>query len=125
MSYQPTTDSRDRSIKPLFSTVGPKVISLDLRNVDEDVFNAIQEDFLPLENIRNLKLDLTCGVWDWDGAGSPQLGPTEHYRFPRISSHVQELEILITDLLARQRKGPVELVDPKKLTKLRVNVVPW
>lgn len=124
-TYRPTTDARDRSIKPLFSTVGPKVTSLDLRNVDEDVFKAIREDFPPLKNVRNLKLDLACGVWDWDGAGSPQLGPTEHYRFPRISNHVQELEILITDLLARQRKGPVQLVDPTKLTKLRVNIIPW
>jgi hypothetical protein len=76
-------------------------------------------------NIRTLKLDLTCGVWDWDGSGSPQFGPTEQYRLPRISDHAQELDILITDLLARQRKGPVELVDPKKLTKLRVEVIPW
>jgi len=98
---------------------------LDLRNVDEDVFGAIREDFPPLENVRNLKLDLTCGVWDWDGTGSPQQGPTEHYRFPRISDHVEEFEIIITDLLARQRKGPVELVDPKKLTKLRINVNSW
>jgi len=93
--------------------------------VDEDVFKAIEEKFPPLENVRGLKLDLTCGVWDWDGRGSPQRGPTEHYGFPRISNHVQELEILITDLLARQRKGPVELVDPKNLTKLRVVVIPW
>lgn len=93
--------------------------------MDEDVFKAIKEDFLPLKNIRNLKLDLTCGVWDWDGAGSPQQGPTEYYRFPRISSHVQDLEIVITDLLACQRKGPVELVDSKKLAKLRVNIIPW
>ena len=78
-----------------------------------------------MKNIRNLKLDLTCGVWDWDGAGSPQQGPSEHYRFPRISNHVQELDILITDLLARQRKGPVELVDTKKLTKLGIEVIPW
>jgi len=101
------------------------VTHLDLRNVDEDVFTAIKEDFPPLENVRSLKLDLACGVWDWDGSGSPQQGPTEHYRFPRISNHVQELELLITDLLARQRKGPVELVDHNKLTKLRVIVIPW
>lgn len=112
-------------MKPLFSTVGHKVTSLDLRNVDEDVFRAIAEDFPPLKNVRKLKLDLTCGVWDWDGAGSPQLGPSEHYRFPRISNHVQEFEIQITDLLARQQKGPIELVDSKKLTKLRVDIVPW
>lgn len=93
--------------------------------MDEDVFKAIKEDFPPLKNVRNLKLDLACGVWDWDGMGSPQQGPTEHYRFLRISSHVQELEILMTDLLARQRKGPIELVDTKKLTRLRVNIIPW
>lgn len=93
--------------------------------MDEDVFKAIQEDFLPLKNVRNLKLDLTCGVWDWDGRGSPQQGPSDHYRFPRISNDVQELEITITDLLARQRKGPIELVDTKKLKNLRVNVIPW
>ena len=57
--------------------------------------------------------------------GSPQQGPTEYYRFSRLSNHVQEFEILITDLLARKRKGPVELVDSKKLTKLKVGVVPW
>ena len=110
---------------PLFSTVGPKVTSLDLRNVDEDVFKAIKEYFPPSENIRGLKLDLTCGVWDWDGRGSSQQGPSERYRFPRISSHVQDFELLITDLLAGQRKGPIELVDSTNLTKLRVNVIPW
>ena len=93
--------------------------------MDEDVFKAIQEGFPPLENVRGLKLDLACGVWDWDGTGSPQRGPTNHYTFPRISSHVQELEIQITDLLARQRKGPVELVDPKKLATLKVTVISW
>lgn len=98
---------------------------LDLRNVDEEVFKAIKEDFPPLENVGSLKLDLTCGVWDWDGAGSPQQGPSEHYGFPRISNHVEEFEIIITDLLARQQKGPVELVDPKKLKKLKVEVIPW
>jgi hypothetical protein len=110
---------------PLLSIVGPKVTSLDLRHVDEDVFKVIQQDFPPLKNVRNLKLDLTCGVWDWDGEGSPQVGPTEHYKFPRISDHVQELEIKITDFLARQRKGPVELVDSKKLKKLGVEVISW
>jgi hypothetical protein len=112
-------------MKLVFSTIGSKATSLDLRSVDEGVFRAIVEHFPPLKNVRNLKLDLTCGVWDWDGAGSPQNGPSAHYRFPRISDHVEEFEILITDLLARQRKGPVELVDTKKLTKLRVNVKSW
>ena len=93
--------------------------------MDEDVFKAIREDFPPLGNVRSLKLDLACGVWDWDGRGSPQQGPTEHYRFPCVSNHVQELELLITDLLARQQKGPIKLVDSKKLTKLRVIVIPW
>lgn len=93
--------------------------------MDEDIFKVIKEDFLPLKNVRNLKLDLTCGVWDWDGRGSPQQGPTEHYIFPLISSHVQDLEIIITDLLARQRKGPVGLVETKRLMKLRVDVIPW
>ena len=112
-------------MRPLFSIVAPKVTSLDLRNVDEDVFKAIQEDLPPLKNIRTLKLDLACGVWDWDGMGSPQIGPSERYRFPRISDHVQELDLLITDVLALQQKGLVGLVNPKKLTKLRVEIIPW
>lgn len=99
--------------------------SLDLRNIDEDAFMVIEQGFYSLENVRTLKLDLACGVWDWDGMGSPQIGPSEHYWFPRISDHVQELELLITDLLTRKRKGPVELVDPKKLRKLKVAVIPW
>ena len=106
-------------------TVGSKVRSLDLRNVDEEIFKVIEEYFPPLENVRALKLDLTSGVWDWDGLGSPQLGPSEHYSFPRISDHVEELELLVTYLLTRKRKGPVELVDTKKLTKLKVQVIPW
>jgi hypothetical protein len=86
---------------------------------------VIERELPPLKNVRNLKLDLTCGVWDWDGFGSPQQGPTEYYRFPRISNHVQELDLKIADLLARQQKGPVELVDTKRLKKLKVEVVPW
>jgi hypothetical protein len=62
-------------MKPVFSTIGSKATSLDLRSVDEGVFKAIVEHFPPLKNVRNLKLDLTCGVWDWDGTGSPQQGP--------------------------------------------------
>jgi hypothetical protein len=106
------------------STVGSKVRSLDL-TVDEHIFKVIEGEFRSLKNVRALKLDLACGIWDWDGSGSPQLGPSEHYRFPRISDHVQELELLITDLLTRKRKGPVELVNSKKLTKLKVEVLPW
>ena len=112
-------------IGPLFSIVGPKVTSLDLRNVDEDAFKMIKQDLPALRNVRDMKLDLTCGVWDWDGSGSPQQGPTEHYKFDRISDDVQEFDLTITDLLARKPKGPVELVNPTKLTKLRVEVIPW
>ena len=83
----------------------------------------IEQDLPPLKNIRGLKLDLTCAIWHWDGISSPQQGPSEHYRFPRISNHIQDLEIKITDLLTRQQKGPVELVDPKKLKKLKVEVI--
>lgn len=125
LSVRQWTDEHDRRIKILLSTIGSKVPSLDLRDVDEDIFKVIQQDLPPLKNVRNLRLDLTCGVWDWDGAGSPQQGPTEHYRFPRISNHVEEFEIKIADLLARQQKGPIELVDTKKLKKLKVEVIPW
>ncbi|KAF9793409.1 hypothetical protein BJ322DRAFT_127112 [Thelephora terrestris] len=111
-------------IRTLLSTVGPKVPSLDLRNVDEEAFKVIEQELPPLKNVRNLKLDLTCGVWDWDGSGSPQQGPSEHYRFSRASDHVQELDLRLTDLLARQKKGPLELVDSKKLRKLAVEIVP-
>ena len=85
----------------------------------------IEEGFPPLENVRTLKLDLACGTWDWDGGGSPQPGPSDNYRFPRISDHVQELELLITDLLSRKQKGPVELIKSKKLKKLKVEVIHW
>ena len=112
-------------MRPLLSIVGPKVTSLNLRNVDEDAFKVIQQYFPPLKNIRSLEIDLTCGVWDWDGVGFPRRGPTENYRFPRISDHVRELGIIISDFLARQPRGPVELVDPKKLTKLSVEVIRW
>ena len=90
--------------------------------MDEDVFRAIAEDFHPFKNVRNPRLDLTCGVWDWDGIDSPQVGRSEHYRFPRISNCIQEFEIIVTNLLAQQRKGLIELVDPKKLTKSSVNI---
>jgi hypothetical protein len=101
--------------------------SLDLCSVDEEFFRVIEGGFPPLKNFRTLKLDLAHGVWDWDGSGSPQLGPSDGYRFPfpRISNHVQEFELLITDLLARKQKEPVELVDSKKLTKLKVTVISW
>ena len=93
--------------------------------MDEDVFGAIAKNFPLLKNVRNLKLDLTFGVWDWDGFDSPPRGPSERYKFPRISNHVREFEIKITDLLARQRRGPIELVDSEKLEKLRISLVQW
>ena len=93
--------------------------------MDEDVFKAIAEGFPLLKNVRNLKLDLTCGVWDWDGFGSPQQGPSEQYKFPCISNHIREFEIQITDMVARQRRGPLGLVDTGELEKLRISIIPW
>lgn len=85
----------------------------------------IKQHFPSLKNVRNLKLDLTCGVWGWDGPVPSQQGPAEHYKFPRVSDHVQEFHIKITDRLAGQQKGPVGLVDSKKLKELKVEVISW
>lgn len=83
-----------------------------------DVFKIIEEFFPPLKNIRTLKLDLARGVWERNGFNPPLLGPTADYMFPRISDHVQELELLATDLL--ELKGPIGLVDSRNLTKLKI-----
>ena len=89
------------------------------------MLGVIEQIFPPLKNVRNLKLDLTYGVWGWDSAIPSRQGPAEHYRFPRVSDHVQEFKIKITDRLAGQQKGPLGLVDSKKLKKLKVEVISW
>ncbi|OBZ74195.1 hypothetical protein A0H81_06183 [Grifola frondosa] len=111
------------SIIPFFSTLGPNLTTLDLRNINEDVFKSIASGFSSLTKLRHLRLDLTCGCWDWDGRGSPQQGPSENYVFPRIAKNIETLELIVNDAAVRlPREGPFNLVDPSSLKRLDVNV---
>lgn len=114
------------SIEPFFRTLGPKLVALDLRNVNEDIFTIICDRFSSLTKLQDLKMDITCGCWDWDGRGSPQQGPSELFVFPRIGKNLRSFGLIVSDTtVSPSKSGPLDLVDAKKLEKLVLYVNHW
>ncbi|KAJ7895555.1 hypothetical protein B0H14DRAFT_3628106 [Mycena olivaceomarginata] len=111
----------------LTSTVGSTVTSLDLRHVSQTTFQLLtsHKDVLPsYTNLKHLKMDITEGVWDWDGAGSPQHGATGDYVFPSLCLlALQGFELVVSDMtVSNPRAGPLDLVDCSLLTELSLDI---
>jgi hypothetical protein len=113
-------------MKPLFSSLGPKLNLLDLRNVNEDSFRAICENFSALTSLNVLRMDLTCGNWDWDGFGSPQQGASEEFVFPKLGNNIRSFGLVVSDRsVSPNRIGPLSLVDTNQLEELILKVNHW
>ncbi|KAF7350282.1 hypothetical protein MVEN_01332200 [Mycena venus] len=124
---RPWGDPECWDIEPFLSTLGPSLISLDLRHVSQTMLLTLASHgniFAMYENLEHLKMDITEGVWDWDGQGSPQRGATEEYVFPSLClPAVRRFELVVADLtISKARAGPLDLVDCTLLNDLSLDV---
>jgi hypothetical protein len=80
--------------------------------------------FAPYGDLAHLKMDITEGVWDWNGAGSPQRGASADYVFPSLRiPALRRFELVVGDLtIQKARRGPLELVDCSLLTNLSLDL---
>ncbi|KAJ7150549.1 hypothetical protein C8R43DRAFT_1006112 [Mycena crocata] len=120
---EPYVDPELWDIEPFLSTLGPSVTSLDLRHVCQTMLSVLVahgDVFSTYENLEHLKMDITEGVWDWDGRGSPQRGATADFVFPSLRlPAVSRFELVVGDMtILKARVGPLELVDCSLLTEL-------
>jgi hypothetical protein len=110
------------------STVGPKITSLDLRHVNQTMFTALKSRtdlFASYHALEHLKIDITEGVWDWGGGGSPAMGATPAFNFPCLEfPSVKRFQLIVCDktLSGSQQKGPLNLVHCHLLTALSIDV---
>ncbi|KAJ6509091.1 hypothetical protein DFH09DRAFT_274807 [Mycena vulgaris] len=120
-------DAENWEIEPFLSTVGSSIASLDLRHVNHTMFTALTggtDVFASYHALEHLKMDITEGVWDWDGGGSPHMGASSNFTFPcmRFPS-VKRFELVVCDrTLDRARTGPLDLVQRNLLTELSIEV---
>lgn len=118
------------SIEPFLSSLGPSIASLELRDICQTMLQRLVShgDVLAsYENLTHLKMDITEGVWDWDGRGSPQRGATGDYIFPSLRlPALRRFELVVSDLTIRNpRAGPLDLVDRSLLTELSIDIRQW
>lgn len=81
------------------------------------------------ENLSSLKMDITEGVWDWDGRGSPNSGASEEYIFPSLRiPALRRFELVVGDLTIskpRSSATPLDLVDCTSLSVLSLTIHQW
>lgn len=113
------------------TTVGPNLTSLDLRKVNLMTYRSLEAHasisrFSSYHSLKRLYLDLTEGVWDWDGGGSPQNGASDEFRFTNLGyPAVEEVEMRVGDLtISADRAGPMDLMNWEPLTSLGLFVDP-
>ncbi|KAJ7038677.1 hypothetical protein C8F04DRAFT_347026 [Mycena alexandri] len=120
-------DTENWELEPFISTVGPKITSLDLRHVNQTMFTALIDRtgvFALCHNLEYLKMDITEGVWDWTGGGSPSMGAEPGFTFPFLGfPSVERFELIVCDkTLTGSARGPMDLVHSKLLTSLTIDV---
>lgn len=104
-----------------FTTIGPRINTLELRNVCEQSWKILVQGSKSLVSLRHLNLDLASSTWDWDGAGSPQQGATENYVWEHLGCghRIRRLELTVSDLtLGGQNNGPLRIVGYEKLQEI-------
>ncbi|KAJ7785106.1 hypothetical protein DFH07DRAFT_786698 [Mycena maculata] len=121
-------------IEPFLSSLGRSVTSLNLRNVCQTMFVKLVSygDVLATyEHLSSLKMDITEGVWDWDGRGSPNSGASADYIFPSLRlPALRRFELIVGDLTIckpRSSATPLDLVDCTSLSELSliINQCNW
>ncbi|KAJ7083247.1 hypothetical protein C8R44DRAFT_822601 [Mycena epipterygia] len=120
-------DAEICEIEPLLLAAGPSIASLELRHVNRTMFTILagqSEVFASYHALEHLKIDITEGVWDWDGAGSPQMGPSSSFQFPRlVFPAVKRFELVVCDAtLHHVKTGPLDLVHSRLLRELSLDV---
>ncbi|KAG6908909.1 hypothetical protein DXG01_002790 [Tephrocybe rancida] len=114
----------------LFATqIGGRLVSLNLRTLNIDMYNSLLSHhtiFSSYHFLRHLALDLTEGVWDWDGHGSPQSGASNRFVFNNLGfPAVKHLDMRVGDLtIAGEHVGPMELINTAQLQVLSLFVDP-
>ncbi|KAJ7139128.1 hypothetical protein C8R44DRAFT_975076 [Mycena epipterygia] len=88
------------------------------------VLTARTEVFASYHALEHLKIDITEGVWDWTGGGSPSMGASSDFQFPRLGfPSVKHFELVVCDrTLGNPRTGPLNLVHSKLFTELSIDV---
>ncbi|KAF7299307.1 Glycosyltransferase family 32 protein [Mycena indigotica] len=109
------------------TTIGPSLFSLELRHINQTMFGIMKtkvDEFKTYTKLRRLALDITEGVWDWGGGGSPAMGATPTYEFPFLGfPSVRSLELVVCDkTLSALRTGPLNMVNCSLLTELYLDV---
>lgn len=115
------------SIVPFLSSLGPAVRSLDLRHVCQTMLLSLAAhgDVLATRaQLDTLRMDITEGVWDWAGGGSPWRGASADYVFPSLRlPALRRFELVVADLtISKPRAGPLDLVDCSLLSELSLEV---
>ncbi|KAJ6516144.1 hypothetical protein C8R45DRAFT_959068 [Mycena sanguinolenta] len=114
-------------MEPFVSTLFPKLTSLELRRVNMPMFESLSrwsKTLATCHALEHLKIDITEGVWDWAGGGSPVLGASPQFAFPFLGfPSVRRFELVVCDhTLSEFQKGPLNLVHCHLLTDLSVDV---
>ncbi|KAJ7645352.1 hypothetical protein B0H17DRAFT_1104134 [Mycena rosella] len=120
-------DPEQWDIEPFLFTLVPSITSLELRHVCQTTLLTLVSHgdvFATLGNLKRLKMDITEGVWDWDGAGSPQRGGSPDYIFPSLRlPALRVLELVVGDYtILKACAGPLDLVDCTLLTELSLDI---
>ncbi|KAJ6509689.1 hypothetical protein DFH09DRAFT_1374688 [Mycena vulgaris] len=123
-------DAENWEMEPFLSTIGPSIVSLNLRHVNRTMFATLTSKtdvFASYHTLESLKMDITEGVWDWDGGGSPVAGASEDFIFPCLEfPAVKRFELVVSDrTLYNPRTGPLDLVHRNLLTELSLEMVSW
>ncbi|KAJ7185491.1 hypothetical protein C8R46DRAFT_380454 [Mycena filopes] len=129
-AVRPTSDWEDPApwdIEPFLADLAPSVTSLELRHVCMATLNVLLShgDMLATyKNLEHLRMDITQGSWDWNGAGSPQFGASDVYTFPPLRlPALRRFELVVSDLtIHKARAGPLDLVDRTAITDLTLDI---
>ncbi|KAJ7744362.1 hypothetical protein B0H16DRAFT_1889654 [Mycena metata] len=126
-AWKPFEDHELWDIEPFLKSLGPTITSLDLRHVCQTMLLSLAsygDEFVTCERLATLRMDITEGVWDWDGRGSPQRGATADYVFPSLGlPAVSCFELVVADrTISKPRTGPLDLVDCSLLCELSLDI---
>ncbi|KAF8056044.1 hypothetical protein FPV67DRAFT_1534952 [Lyophyllum atratum] len=127
--YSSWEETSWKKIDEFLAVLGPNLKYLDLRRVNLKVYKALETHKALLSSyhsLERLSLDLMEGVWDWNGAGSPQSGASSDFKFANLGfPALKELEMRVGDLtISAERAGPMDLVNWENLESLGLFVDP-
>ncbi|KAJ7754531.1 hypothetical protein B0H16DRAFT_1542665 [Mycena metata] len=123
----PYADPDSWDVEPFVFNLAPSITTLELRDVCLTILNALVyhgNKLATYTKLEHLKMDITAGVWDWNGSGSPQRGASPDYKFPSLRlPALRRLELVVSDYTIQlPRAGPLDLVDCSLLTALSLDI---